>query len=341
MTGLRVTQIRSEDVETYWEAVSTGDERACHALVDDLLSRGASVVDIFSGLVIPIQQQVGDRWANNDWTVAHEHAATAISEAVVIRLGAGIPEPSTDERPLLVTCVEREWHALPALVLTHTLRSWGRPVHYLGANVSPETVVGRIIDLGPRAVLVSASLSSSLPRVRRLIEAVCGTGTPAILGGQAFDPGGVRAARLGGTAYAPDREQLSLVLADLPGHVPPAAPLRHPGVGEALSILAAADEIGRDVIRGSEIDLGRAGTPAAMPPDDWRVVLATYVPHVIGCVVGGLLTEDPTVPGEARSWLMTVLSLRGGDADAVDHLWRSLAQRLREYPEAVRLLEHA
>ena len=79
--------------------------------------------------------------------------------------------------------------------------------------------------------------------------------------------------------------------------MPPAAPLRHPGVGEALSILAAADEIGRDVIRGSEIDLGSAGTPAAMPPDDWRVVLGTYVPHVIGCVVGGLLAEDPDRPG--------------------------------------------
>ena len=341
MSGARTAVIRPEDVDAYWEAVSAGDERTCHALVDDLLARGASVVDIFSGMVIPIQQQVGDRWANNDWTVAHEHAATAISEAVVIRLGAGIPEPSTDERPLLVTCVEREWHALPALVVTHTLRSWGRPVHYLGANVSPETVVGRIIDLGPRAVLVSASLSSSLPRVRRLIEAVCGTGTPVILGGQAFDPGGVRAARLGGTAYTSDMEGLPRLLEDLPGHVPPATPLRHPGMAEALAILAAADEISRDVIRGREADLGSAGVPGAMPPDDWRVVLATYVPHVIGCVVGGLLTEDPSVPAEARSWLATVLSLRGGDADTVDHLWRSLAQRLREYPEAVRLLDHS
>jgi methanogenic corrinoid protein MtbC1 len=341
VSGARVTAIRPKDVDTYWEAVSAGDERTCHVLVDDLLARGASVVDIFSGLVIPIQRRVGERWASNDWTVAHEHAATAISEAVVLRLGAGIPEPSTDERPLLVTCVEREWHALPALVVTHTLRSWGRPAHYLGANVSPETVVGRIIDLGPRAVLVSASLSSSLPRVRRLVEAVCGTGTPVILGGQAFDTGGVRAARLGGTAYTSDVEGLPRLLADLPGHVPPAAPLRHPGTAEALAILAAADEITRDVIRGSEVDLGSAGIPAALPPDDWRVVLATYVPHVIGCVVGGLLTEDPSVPAEARSWLTAVLSLRGGDADTVDLLWKALAQRLREYPEAVRLLAHS
>ena len=54
----------------------------------------------------------------------------------------------------------------------------GAPVRYLGANVSAETVVGRIIDLGSRAVLVSASLSP--PHRVAVIEAVCDTGTPVI-----------------------------------------------------------------------------------------------------------------------------------------------------------------
>ena len=112
-------------------------------------------------------------------------------------------------------------------------------------------------------------------------------------------------------------------------------------MSEALAIQAAGDEIGRDIIRGTEQELGVAGAPAAMAPDDWRVVLTTYVPHVIGCVVGGLITDDPSVPAEARSWLATVVELRGGDPRAVDDLWRTLAQRLREYPEAVRLLEVA
>ena len=159
-----------------------------------------------------------------------------------------------------------------------------------------------------------------------------------ILGGQAFDPGGVarRAARRHGVRprHGADSRRSWRTC-------PATCRRRHrcgtPASGEALSILAAADEISRDVIRGSEVDLGSAGTPAAMPPDDWRVVLSTYVPHVIGCVVGGLLTEDPTVPGEARTWLTTVLTLRGGDANTVEHLWRALAHRLREYPEAVRL----
>lgn len=339
--SVAVSGIDAGDVEAYWSAVDAGDERAAHAVVADVRRRGASPTDVFRALVIPAQERVGERWAANDWTVAHEHAATAISEAVVLRVAAEIPPPRGAGRPLLVACVEREWHALPALVVAHTLRADGHDVEYLGANVSPETVVGRIIDAGPRAVLVSASLSSSLPRVRRLIEAVTGTGTPVVVGGHAFDASGVRAARLGASAYAGDVAGLDRLLSALPGHVPPAAPLRHPGAVEALAILAEIDEIGRDVVRGSEADLGEAGVPDAMAPDDWRVVLSTYVPHVVGCVAGGLLAEDPSVPGEARTWLADVLALRGGDPRAVDALWQALAARLREYPEAVRLLGRA
>ena len=62
---------------------------------------------------------------------------------------------------------------------------------------------------------------------------------------------------------------------------------------------------------------------------------------MVGCVAGGLLAEDPSVPGEARTWLADVLALRGGDPRAVDALWQALAARLREYPEAVRLLGRA
>jgi methanogenic corrinoid protein MtbC1 len=332
-------KVSPEDVERYWSAVEAGDERTAETVVDDVRRSGASPVTVFRELVIPVQQRVGDHWARNDWTVAHEHAATAISEAVVLKLAGEIPEPDTGQRPLLVACVEREWHALPALVVAQTLRWWGHRVEYLGANVSPETLVGRIIDLGPAAVLVSASLSSSLPRVRRLIEAVTGTGTPVVVGGMGFDAGGVRAARLGATAHATSVDDLPELLEGLPGHVSPVPPLRHPGLAEALAIQADAHEIQRDVIQGTEAELGRAGVPDAMAPDDWRVVLTTYVPHVVGCVIGGLLTEDPTVPREARVWLTEVLELRGGDTSAVDDLWQALGQRLREYPEAVRLLD--
>ena len=141
---------------------------------------------VLQDLVVATQLRIGEHWASNTCTVAREHAATAVSESVVRRLAERVPEP-TGTGVLLVGCAEREWHALPALVVAESLRSWGLPTVYLGPSTSRDQLVSRILDVGPRAVLLSASLTSSFPRVRRQIEAARGTGTAVLVGGAAFD----------------------------------------------------------------------------------------------------------------------------------------------------------
>ena len=197
------SSLLTADVAGYWSAVSAGDGRSALAVALAARDRGVRLEDVLTGLVLAAQLRVGELWAGNEWSVAGEHAATAVSEVVVRRLNEDLPDPATG--PLyLVACVEREWHALPALVVATGLKSAGLRTLYLGASASRDELVGRILDTGPRLVMLSASLTSSLPRVRRQIEAVRGTGTPVLVGGSAFDAGGVRARRLGATAYAAD-----------------------------------------------------------------------------------------------------------------------------------------
>ncbi|GAB2881471.1 cobalamin B12-binding domain-containing protein [Nocardioides pacificus] len=337
-----MTDLVTGDHEDYWGAVQARDERRAYAVAAALRDRGVTVAEVLQHVVMGAQRRVGDHWASNDWTVADEHAATAVSEYVVRRLGADLPAPAPGGPCVLVGCVEREWHALPALVVAESLRSWGQEVTFVGAAASSEGLVGRILDSGPRAVLLSASLSSSLPRVRRQIEAVRGTGTPVIVGGHAFDDAGVRAGRLGATAYAATPEAALDLLATIPHHVTAAPAYTHPGAIEAQTLHAEADVLVRDIVNGADRTLGIVGAHAeALAPDDWRVVLATYVPHVVDCVAGGLLTQDPTVPDDARGWLDEVMHRRGAPEGVVDVLWRQLVTRLREYPQAVRLLEES
>ena len=68
------------------------------------------------------------------------------------------------------------------------------------------------------------------------------------------------------------------------------------------------------------------------------MVLATFVPHVIDCVAGALLTEDPTVYAETRAWLGGVLAGRGAAPQVLAVVEEALAQRLHDHPEAVRLI---
>ena len=331
-------RVQQHDLDAYWTAVSSADSAAARAGVLEARERGVALDDLLQGLVVASQLRVGELWAGNEWSVAREHAATAVSEDVVRHLSAELAASASG--PLLtVACVEREWHSLPTLVVATTLQARGFRVDHLGASTTRDRLVSRILDTSPRAVLLSASLTSSLPRARRHIEAVRGTGTAVVVGGRAFDREGVRAQRLGATAYAGSADDAVALLGALPLHVDEAPPLRHPGAQEARELGASTDTIARDVMRVVDTALGLSGGGEdALRPDDWRVVLATFVPHLVDSLVGALLCDDPLVMDEAWRWLDEVLQRRGASERAALSVRTALANRVADYPAAVQML---
>lgn len=331
MTG----EVHPDEYERYWAAVSGSDLEAAAAVAEAAFGRTASVETVLEGLVVESQRRVGALWAHGGWTVADEHAATAINEVVAHRLGLHLPVPP-DGPLVLVACVEREWHALPALVVTLVLRGHGWRAELVGANTSRDELVQRILDHGPRAVLLSASLASSLARARRQVEAVRGTGTPVVVGGGAFDASGRRATAIGATAHAAAPAAAAPLLESLPHHVPPVPPLRIPGAREALDLQARAPDLVRRVMLTTfdALDL----PPEEHAPDLWSGVLAGFLPHVVDAVVGALLTDDATVVTQTRAWLEEVLGARRADPRALATLWQALGHELRDHPEAARLL---
>ena len=330
-----VTDAADAELEHYWQAISVADEAAATQVALQLLEQ-RPFDEVLDRLVVRAQHRVGDLWAANHLTVAREHAVTAVNESVVRTLGRLLPEP-TNGPVLLVACVEREWHSLSVRVITETLRSWGFRAHGLGASASPETLISQVVDLGPRAVLLSASLTSSFPRARRVIEAVRGTGTPVILGGRAFDTTGTRARRLGATAYAATPGEVVDLLRTLPRHVTAAPALRHPAALEARSIVTSAETISAEVV--TVLAERRAISDEDRPLDHWWAVLTAFVPHVVDALAGALMVEDPALMDEQRAWLADVLGTRDGPDGLVGELLEALADRLSEYPAATELLQ--
>jgi methanogenic corrinoid protein MtbC1 len=280
------------------------------------------------------QQRIGDSWASNEWTVGQEHAATAISEEVVARIDEMLPPPDPGRPTLLVTCAEREFHSLAAQVVAVSMRSWGWPTEFLGPDTRPDLLMGRIEESRPAAVLVSASLSSSLTRVARQVADVTTTGTPVIAGGAAFDEGGLRAGRLGASGYAASPEEGRALLDRLPDIVIPQPVTLD---AEAVRLAEHSDTLARTVLDATE---GRLAAGAdALTPDHWRVVLATFTPHLVAAVAGGVMTSDPTVPAAARTWLDEVLRRRGAPDGVTDVLWSQLRDQLHEFPSSLALLD--
>ena len=75
-----------DQVETYLGALGRGDRASALGQVRGLRTEGHDVMVIIRQLLAPAQLQVGELWVSDTWSVAQEHAATAISEAVVTSL---------------------------------------------------------------------------------------------------------------------------------------------------------------------------------------------------------------------------------------------------------------
>ncbi len=323
-------------VDTYLDALERGDRSAAVGQVRGLRRAGHDLLEVIQQLLVPAQLRIGELWASDTWSVAQEHAATAISESVLGSLALereAQARPGREQPSLVVSCVEQEWHALPALMVAEHLRADGFGVSYLGANSSAQGLVRHVHETGPSAVLLSCSLSSFLPLVRRQVEAVRETGTPVVVGGSAFDAEGRRARTLGANAFASTASGLGDLVRGLPTAVGPAAPLTHRGAEESYVVFgdreALADEAGR--LLRSEL------VPGGARPE-WERVLDDQLPHLVGCVAGALVADDPRIVGDALAWAEVVLSHRGAPDVVGLALRQALLGALHDVPEAARLL---
>jgi methanogenic corrinoid protein MtbC1 len=331
--------VRVTSTGQFLDALATADPAAALAVAEKALAdvggpeEPGAVVDVLVHVVCAAQHEVGTRWLAGRWNVAREHAATAVSERVVAALGDRLPPGHRGH--VVVACADREWHALPARVVDAALRANGWRTTYLGASLPPVQLAQYLHDTGPDALALSCSLAGSLLGARRTIEASREAGVPVLLGGSALDREGLRAARLGAHGYAPDARSAADVVATLPRTASPAAPLAHPGADEAAEIGVRRAILAAAVRDRVDLAIG----PGAVG-EEWLEALDGLVPLVVDAVAAALLVADPTVLDEARDWAGMVLLHRGAGGEELAMVGRSLADELRELPEAAELLRH-
>lgn len=147
-------------VHDFVRAISAFDEAKAHAALDRLVASLSLPQVIDSGLM-PALMLIGEKWENQDLTVAHEHLASHI---IRTRLGAFTSTAANNAGPLAVlACLPGEQHDLALLCLGALLTRSGWRITFLGAD-TPVADTRVIADrLGPACVV----LSSHNPRISR------------------------------------------------------------------------------------------------------------------------------------------------------------------------------
>jgi methanogenic corrinoid protein MtbC1 len=175
--------------ETFLQAI-LGGHRAAATNVALLALRDQPPVDAYVEVVQEALYTVGRLWESNRITVAQEHMATAIAQAVVAQMFRDLPQPEARHGTLVLTGVEGERHQLGAQMVADVLETEGWDVRFLGVDTPQAGVVHALEEYRPRVLAISATMLFNVPRVTALVGAVRGRlGTEApriILGGGAF-----------------------------------------------------------------------------------------------------------------------------------------------------------
>ena len=150
-------------------------------------------------LLVPLMQEIGNRWQDGQLRVSHEHMATSIVVAFMATINARY-RVAPGAPVLAVTTPAGQMHELGALLAASSAYEAGWDVLYLGANMPAEDIASAVKSTGARAILLSlifphgdSQTMSELQELRRLV----GRDLPILAGGQAVPSYTVLLAELG------------------------------------------------------------------------------------------------------------------------------------------------
>jgi MerR family transcriptional regulator, light-induced transcriptional regulator len=203
--------------DDYLAALMAGDATRARWLVDAAVEEGMAVRDLYLQVLAPVLEEVGERWAAGELTVAHEHYAVAVTQGIIGVLGQSIRVPPASGRLAVVACTPGELHALGAQMVADFLEGEGWEVLALGAATPAPDLAALVDDERPDIVALSTAVAHNLDAAIGTVEMLRSLeDRPFVaVGGRAWAALGEEArARAGADAVFPDPRDLCALVAE-------------------------------------------------------------------------------------------------------------------------------
>lgn len=174
--------------KSYLLALISGQRRECEAIVGALMQQGVTHKQLYLGLIQKTLYEVGHLWEIGQITVAAEHLASALSEALLARLYPDIFSAPHGGQRAVIACAPGEQHKIAARIVADFFELHGWHGFYLADNVPQKDLIKFIEEREPEVLGFSLTLARHLPELIDQIDTLS-TAFPdlqIIAGGQAF-----------------------------------------------------------------------------------------------------------------------------------------------------------
>lgn len=206
----RTSQSPWPEAHEFIQALLNANHFGAQQIVDRCLAAGKHLVDIEIHVIQPALYEIGEKWQANQVTVAQEHLATAITQALMsVSLQKMSPLPKLNKR-ILLACVEGNHHAVGLQMVADAFLLAGWDVEYLGANVPTKSLIQQTSHWKPDLIGLSVSFPHQIKTAKSVILALSncfGIQRPAVMiGGLAFNRFKELANVVGADSYCLDAE---------------------------------------------------------------------------------------------------------------------------------------
>jgi methanogenic corrinoid protein MtbC1 len=159
-------------LEQYLKLLLDGDRHSAGKMIIEAVDNGINVKDIYLHVFQSSLYEVGRLWQENKITVAQEHYITAATQLIMSQLYPYISNNEKTGKVLIATSVSRELHEVGVRMVADFFEMDGWKTYYLGANMPTESVIQTIISKRADLILISATISSHIGEVIKLISTV-------------------------------------------------------------------------------------------------------------------------------------------------------------------------
>ena len=169
-----------------YKKLTDGDINSSVQIYDDYIKIFNSA-DFFDKILKPVMYQIGDEWASNKISIATEHVASNVAQALVKIIMDKVTTSGNKKKILLCVPVGEEHH-LGCDVIETFLTSKGYKVFNMGTSIPSESVLHFIEHNNPDIIMISITLEDNLKAGQRLVKKIKENfKVPVVVGGYALE----------------------------------------------------------------------------------------------------------------------------------------------------------
>ena len=160
------------DLQQLYEAILNGDAKSSAALTQDALAEGAEPMDLVRRYMIPAMDEVGKRFACEEYFVPELLLSGRAMKASLDLLRPLLAKKGIEPvGRVVIGTVKGDLHDIGKNLVACMLEGGGFEVIDLGANVAPEVFVETVRAKNIKLVALSALLTVTMNSMRTTIQA--------------------------------------------------------------------------------------------------------------------------------------------------------------------------